>query len=75
MRGRIWWMYSGYVCLTNAVRTTRPSGARFHARRMGAYLILALVAGHSRGVHGRRPRVGIAYTIVVGIHRRCSRDY
>jgi low temperature requirement protein LtrA len=66
MLGVIWWMYSGYVWLTNAVRTDRAERRAFLLGGMGAYLILALAIPHAFGDGG--PAFGIAYFIVVLVH-------
>ncbi len=66
MLGVIWWMYSGYVWLTNAVQTDRAESRAFLLAGMGAYLILALAVPHAFGDGG--PAFGIAYLFVVGVH-------
>ncbi len=66
MLGVIWWMYSGYVWLTNAVRTDRAERRALLLGGMGAYLILALAIPHAFGDGG--PAFGIAYAIVVLVH-------
>jgi low temperature requirement protein LtrA len=66
MLGVIWWMYSGYVWLTNAVRADRAERRAFLLVGMGAYLILALAVPRAFGEGG--PAFGIAYAIVVVIH-------
>jgi low temperature requirement protein LtrA len=66
MLGVIWWMYSGYVWLTNAVRADRAERRAFLLAGMGAYLILALAVPRAFGDGG--PAFGIAYAIVVLIH-------
>ena len=66
MLGVIWWMYSGYVWLTNAVRTDRAERRALLLGGMGAYLILALAIPHAFGDGG--PAFGIAYFIVVLVH-------
>jgi low temperature requirement protein LtrA len=66
MLGVIWWMYSGYVWLTNAVRTDRAERRALLLGGMGAYLILALAIPRAFGDGG--PAFGIAYAIVVLVH-------
>jgi low temperature requirement protein LtrA len=66
MLGVIWWMYSGYVWLTNAIRTDRATRRALLLGGMGAYLILALAIPHAFGEGG--PAFGIAYFIVVLVH-------
>jgi low temperature requirement protein LtrA len=66
MLGVIWWMYSGYVWLTNAVRTDRAERRALLLGGMGAYLILALAIPHAFADGG--PAFGIAYFIVVLVH-------
>jgi low temperature requirement protein LtrA len=66
MLGVIWWMYSGYVWLTNAVRTDRAERRALLLGGMGAYLILALAIPHAFGEGG--PAFGIAYFVVVLVH-------
>jgi low temperature requirement protein LtrA len=66
MLGVIWWMYSGYVWLTNAVRADRAERRALLLGGMGAYLILALAIPHAFGDGG--PAFGIAYFIVVLVH-------
>ena len=66
MLGVIWWMYSGYVWLTNAVRADRAERRALLLGGMGAYLILALAIPHAFADGG--PAFGIAYFIVVLVH-------
>jgi low temperature requirement protein LtrA len=66
MLGVIWWMYSGYVWLTNAVRTDGTERRAFLLAGMGAYFILALAIPKAFTDGG--PAFGIAYAIVVAIH-------
>ena len=66
MLGVIWWMYSGYVWLTNAVQTDRTERRVLLLGGMAAYLILALAVPHAFGDGG--PAFGIAYLLVVGVH-------
>jgi low temperature requirement protein LtrA len=66
MLGVIWWMYSGYVWLTNAVRTDRAERRALLLGGMGAYLILALAI--PRAFEDGGPAFGIAYAIVVLVH-------
>src|SRR3954453_14543269 len=66
MLGVIWWMYSGYVWLTNAVRTDRAERRALLLGGMGAYLVLALAIPHAFGDGG--VAFAIAYAVVVGVH-------
>jgi low temperature requirement protein LtrA len=68
MLGLIWWMYAGYVWLTNAIRTDQAERRAFLLAGMGAYLILALAV--PRAFRDGGPAFGIAYAIVVGVHTR-----
>ena len=66
MLGVIWWMYAGYVWLTNAIRTDRAVRRALLLGGMGAYLVLALAIPHA--FHDGGPAFGIAYLIVVLVH-------
>jgi low temperature requirement protein LtrA len=66
MLGVIWWMYGGYVWLTNAVRADRAERRALLLGGMGAFLIVALAVPHAFGDGG--PAFGIAYLLVVVVH-------
>ncbi len=66
MLGVIWWMYAGYVWLTNAVRADRAERRALLLGGMGAFLILALAIPQGFGDGG--PAFGIAYLVVVLVH-------
>jgi low temperature requirement protein LtrA len=66
MLGVIWWMYSGYVWLTNAVQTDRAERRMLLLGGMGAFLIVALAV--PRAFDSGGPAFGIAYFLVVGVH-------
>lgn len=66
MLGLIWWMYGGYVWLTNAVAPDR-AGRRFPLLGgMGAYLVLALAIPEAFGGSGLT--FGLAYAAVILVH-------
>ena len=67
MLGVIWWMYSGYVWLTNAVRTDQAQRRAFLLAGMGAYLILALAIPKAFSDGG--PRSGSRTRSSSGPHR------
>ncbi|MFL5886229.1 MAG: low temperature requirement protein A, partial [Thermoleophilaceae bacterium] len=66
MLGVIWWMYSGYAWLTNAVPPDRPERQAFLLAAMGAYLVLALSIPHA--FTGTGLTFGLAYFAIVLIH-------
>jgi len=66
MLGLIWWMYSGYVWLTNAVAPDRMERRMVLLGGMAAFLIVALAIPHAFGAGGAA--FGVAYLCVVGVH-------
>jgi low temperature requirement protein LtrA len=66
MLGVIWWMYSGYAWLTNAVPPDRPERQLFLLAAMGAYFVLALSIPHA--FTGSGLTFGIAYFVIVLVH-------
>jgi low temperature requirement protein LtrA len=66
MLGVIWWMYGGYVWLTNAVAPDRVERRIVLLGGMAAFLVVALAVPHAFGVGG--PAFGIAYLGVVTVH-------
>ena len=66
MLGVIWWMYSGYAWLTNAVPADRLSRRLFLLGGMASYLVLALAI--SRAFSGTGTAFGLAYAAIVVIH-------
>jgi low temperature requirement protein LtrA len=66
MLGVIWWMYAGYVWLTNAVAPDRVERRIVLLGGMTAFLVLALAVPHAFGSGG--PAFGIAYLAVVAVH-------
>src|SRR6188472_578592 len=66
MLGVIWWMYSGYVWLTNAVAPDRIERKLLLLGGMSAYLVVALAVPHAFADGGAA--FGIAYCDVVGVH-------
>jgi low temperature requirement protein LtrA len=75
MLGVIWWMYSGYAWLTNAVAPDRLSRRLPLLGAMAAYLVLALAIPHA--FSGGGTAFGLAYLAIVLLHatlftRACS---
>jgi low temperature requirement protein LtrA len=66
MLGVIWWMYGGYVWLTNAVAPDRVERRVVLLGGMAAFLVVALAVPHAFGEGG--PAFGIAYLAVVAVH-------
>src|SRR4051794_8784077 len=66
MLGVIWWMYSGYVWLTNAVAPDRIERKLVLLGGMAAYLVLALAVPHAFEDGGAA--FGIAYCAVIAVH-------
>src|SRR4051795_9639333 len=56
MLGLIWWMYSGYVWLTNAVAPDRMERRMVLLGGMAAFLIVALAIPPAFGAGGGRVR-------------------
>jgi low temperature requirement protein LtrA len=66
MLGVIWWMYGGYVWLTNAVAPDRGERRALLLGGMAAFLIVALAIPRAFADGGRA--FGAAYLIVIGVH-------
>jgi low temperature requirement protein LtrA len=66
MLGIIWWMYGGYVWLTNAVVADRLSRRFVLLGGMAAYLVLALAIPRAFGADGLA--FGLAYLAIVAVH-------
>jgi low temperature requirement protein LtrA len=66
MFGVIWWMYGGYVWLTNAVAVDRGERRALLFGGMAAFFIVALAIPHAFASGG--PAFGLAYLVVVAIH-------
>jgi low temperature requirement protein LtrA len=62
----IWWMYGGYVWLTNAVAADRTARRLLLIGGMGTYLVLALSILEAFGDSGLA--FGLAYAVVILIH-------
>jgi low temperature requirement protein LtrA len=66
MLGVIWWMYGGYVWLTNAVAPDRGERRGLLLGGMAAFLIVALAIPRAFSDGGIA--FGIAYLVVIGVH-------
>lgn len=66
MLGVIWWMYSGYAWLTNAVSPDRSGRRLLLLAGMASYLVLALAV--PRAFSGSGLAFGLAYLAVVLVH-------
>ncbi|MDX6567915.1 MAG: hypothetical protein QOH15_493 [Gaiellales bacterium] len=66
MLAAIWWMYSGYAWLTNAVSADRLSRRLLLLAGMASYLVLALAIPHA--FSGSGTAFGLAYLAVVLVH-------
>jgi low temperature requirement protein LtrA len=66
MLGVIWWMYGGYVWLTNAVAPDRVERRMVLLGGIAAFLVVALAVPRAFGSGG--PAFGIAYLAVVAVH-------
>src|SRR3954468_3280036 len=66
MLGLIWWMYSGYAWLTNAVSTRGVARRAVLLGGMAGYLILALAIPEA--FRGSGLAFGLAYALVVAVH-------
>lgn len=64
--GLIWWMYGGYIWLTNAVRPDRPVRKLLLVGAMAGFLILGLAI--PRAFEGDGVVFGLGYLMVVVIH-------
>jgi low temperature requirement protein LtrA len=74
--GALWWMYGGYVWLSNARTPARTQERLLMLLGMAGYLIVGLAIPHAFGRDG--VALGIGYLIVVLIHgwlyRRVNRN-
>jgi len=66
MLGVIWWMYGGYVWLTNAVAPDRAGRRLLLLGGMAAYLVLALAIPEA--FEGSGLAFGLAYAAVILVH-------
>jgi low temperature requirement protein LtrA len=66
MLGVIWWMYGGYVWLTNAVAPDRPERRALLFGGMAAFLVVALAI--PRAFDSGGAAFGLAYITVVVVH-------
>ncbi|MBO3749076.1 low temperature requirement protein A [Streptosporangiaceae bacterium NEAU-GS5] len=64
--GALWWMYSGYVWLTNAVPPTRPARKILLIGGMAGFLLVALAI--PAAFDGGGVLLAVGYLIVVLIH-------
>jgi low temperature requirement protein LtrA len=64
--GVIWWIYGGYIWLTNAVRPDRPIRKLLLLGAMAGFLIMGLAI--PRAFEGDGVVFGIGYLVVVVIH-------
>jgi low temperature requirement protein LtrA len=70
--GLLWWMYSGYVWLTNNRTPSRVTERLLLLLGMVGFLIVGLSIPHAFGGYGERGRDGLAlglgYLLVVAVH-------
>ena len=66
MLGVIWWMYGGYVWMTNAVRANTGARRLLLLGGMGGFLVLSLAIPSAFGGSGLV--FGLAYLVVVFVH-------
>jgi low temperature requirement protein LtrA len=70
--GMLWWMYSGYVWLTNTRTPSRVPERLLLLLAMVGFLIVGLSIPHAFGGYGERGRDGLAlglgYLLVVAVH-------
>ncbi len=64
--GALWWMYGGYVWLSNARTPVRTPERLLMLLGMAGYLVVGLAIPHAFGRDG--VALGIGYLIVVVIH-------
>jgi low temperature requirement protein LtrA len=64
--GVLWWMYGGYVWLSNARTPVRTPERLLMLVGMGGFLIVGLAIPHAFGRDG--VAFGVGYLIVVGVH-------
>ena len=66
MLGVIWWMYAGYVWMTNAVSAHTAARRLLLLGGMASFLVLAMAIPHAFAGSGLA--FGLAYLVVVTIH-------
>ncbi len=66
MFGVIWWMYAGYVWLTNEVAPNSSARRTWLLIGMSAFFVLALAVPDA--FHGTGIAFGIGYTLVTAVH-------
>src|SRR5690349_14837718 len=66
MLGVIWWMYAGYVWLTNAVSAHTLTRRLLLLGGMAGYFVLALAVPHAFSSSGLA--FGLAYLLIVSVH-------
>jgi len=66
MLGVIWWMYGGYVWMTNAVRANTGARRLLLLGGMGGFLVLSLAIPSA--FNGSGLAFGLAYLVVVLVH-------
>jgi len=64
--GVLWWMYGGYVWLSNARTPVRTPERLLMLVGMGGFLIVGLAIPHAFGRDG--VAFGVGYLVVVGVH-------
>jgi low temperature requirement protein LtrA len=64
--GALWWMYGGYVWLSNARTPTRTPERLLMLLGMAGFLIMGLAIPHAFGRDG--VALGVGYLIVVAVH-------
>jgi low temperature requirement protein LtrA len=64
--GMLWWMYGGYIWLTNAVRPDRPLRKLLLLGAMAGFLMMGLATPHA--FQGDGVVFGMGYLLVVLIH-------
>jgi low temperature requirement protein LtrA len=62
----VWWMYSGYAWLTNAVAPSSSTRRTLLLTGMGGFLVLALAIPEAFGADGRL--FGVSYLVVTLVH-------
>ncbi|GGK67050.1 low temperature requirement protein A [Nocardia camponoti] len=66
MFGPIWWMYGGYVWLTNEVAPSSSARRTWLLIGMFAFFVLALAVPNA--FHGGGVAFGVGYALVTGVH-------
>jgi low temperature requirement protein LtrA len=62
----VWWMYAGYVWMTNAVRANTAARRLLLLGGMGAFFVVSLAI--PKAFAGSGLAFGLAYLVVVGVH-------